>query len=185
MSRLFVRVSPHGVHNPASGSARGRRRRARRGRPRAWAECVGARAWARRRGTSAAARCRGRGTRTVACARGRGLVETCNLSRYGRDSGRTTRESVCLDARAAPGKARHAQRGGLRSRTAPGRVWRAQRGNASATRRGPAPDATTRGPRREATSQARRGGRRGGSPPGRSSRQRAHARGPCPPRDPA
>ena len=167
MSRLFVRLSPHGVHNPASGSACGRRRRTRRRRQAG----VGGRAWAQRGGTRAAA-----------CARGRGLAETCDFSRYGRDSGRTTRESVCLGARAAPGRARRAQRGGLRTRAAPGKARRAQRGNASATRRGPACGTTAR---REATSRARRGGRRGGSPPGRSSRQRAPARGPCPPRDPA
>ncbi len=168
MSRLFVRLSPHGVHNPASG-----RPRARRGS--AWI----ARRYGQYGGTRAAGR--GGGARAWTAERGRRLVETCNFSRYGRNSGRTTRESACLDARAAPGKARRAQRGGLRTRAAPGKVWRAQRGNASATRRGPAPDATTRGA--GATSRARREGRRGGSPPGRSSQQRGSARGPCPPRD--
>lgn len=197
MGRLFVRLSPHGVHNPASGSARGRRRRVRRGRPRArsegvgaWAEGVGARTRRGRAGMSSQARAwaqRG-GTRAAACARGRGLAETCNFSRYGCDSGGTTRKSACLGARGATGRARRAQRSvaqrsGLRTRVAPGKVWRAQRGNASATRRGPAPDATTRGA--GATSRARRGGRRGGSPPGRSSRRRGSARGPCPLRDPA
>lgn len=185
MGRLFVRLSPHGVHNPASGSARGRQLRG-AGRH-AWAEGVGARIRARGRGrgragmsSQARAWAQRGGTRAAAC--GRGLAEKCNFSRYGRDSGRTTRESVRLDARAAPGKARHAQRGGLRTRAAPGQAWRAQLGNARATRRGPALDATTSGA--GATSRARRGGRRGGSPPGRSSRQRGSARGPCPPRDP-
>lgn len=178
MSRLFVRLSPRGVHNPASGSARGRRRRAGRGsvcgrrRGRAGAgEVGGARAWAEARACGRGRGGAGAGSR--ACGRGR--AETCDFSRYGRDSGRTTRESVCLGAGPPTGRARRAQRGnaqrsGLRTREAAGRET-------------PAPSATTRAV--GATSRARREGRRDGSPPGRSSRRRAPARGPCPPRDPA
>ena len=175
MIRLFVRLSPHGVHNPASGSARGRRLRARRGRPRAWAECVGARAWARRRGLAGAGSSRHATYRDMGAFPAAQLEKVCVSTQERLSEERGTRprrpslKSSPRESATRPTRRRPTQRPSCK---------RGHRESAT-----PAPDATTHGA--GATSRARREGRRGGSPPGRSSRRRGSARGPCPLRDPA